>query len=60
LENEANDIPLLNLYSSYIERSKNDFPKQKDILHWKQNQNYFLDFWELRISKIGDKYLKFE
>ena len=59
-ENEAEDIPLLNLNSSYIIRSKDDFPKQKDIVPWKLNQNYFLDFWELRVSKIGDKYLKFE
>lgn len=59
-ENDVEDIPLLNLNSSYILRSQDSFPKQKDKVPWKLNQNYFLDFWELRISKIGDKYLKFE
>ncbi len=59
-ENDAVDIPLLNLNSGYILRSPAVFPKQKDKLPWKLNQNYFLDFWELRIKKLGDKYLKFE
>jgi len=59
-DNDAADIPLLNLNSNYILRSPAVFPKQKDKLPWKLNQNYFLDFWELRVKKLGDKYLKFE
>ena len=52
-------IPLLNLNSGYIHRSEHEFPKQGNKVPWKLYQNWFLDYYTLRIKSIEDKNLKF-
>lgn len=56
---EIEQIPILNLDSSYIKRSEHFFPKQGSKTPWRVYQNYFLDFFYLRIKSIQDKYLEF-
>ena len=59
-ENETIEkVPILNLDSSYIKRNEHLFPKQGNKTPWRVYQNYFLDFYFLRIKSIHDKYLKF-
>ena len=58
--NDMETAPLLNLNSSYIHRSQNEFPKQGSKTPWKLYQNYFRDYKTLRINKIADKQLDFK
>ncbi|NVJ88331.1 MAG: NAD(P)/FAD-dependent oxidoreductase [Flavobacteriaceae bacterium] len=51
--------PLLNLNSGYIHRSEHEFPKQGNKVPWKLYQNWFLDYYTLRIKSIKDKNLTF-
>ena len=52
-------IPLLNLNSGYIHRSEHEFPKQGSKVPWKLYQNWFLDYYTLRIKSVKDNNLKF-
>ncbi|MGC6284331.1 MAG: FAD-containing monooxygenase EthA, partial [Polaribacter sp.] len=52
-------IPLLNLNSGYIHRSEHEFPKQGSKVPWKLYQNWFLDYYTLRIKSVKDHNLKF-
>ena len=51
--------PLLNLNSGYIHRSEHEFPKQGSKVPWKLYQNWFLDYYTLRIKSVKDHNLKF-
>ena len=50
-------IPLLNLNSGYIHRAENEFPKQGNKMPWRLYQNWFLDYYTLRIKSVKDKNL---
>jgi len=50
---------LLNLDSSYINRSKHLFPQQGTALPWKMYQNYFYDYCLFNYKKLNDGTLKF-
>lgn len=52
-------VPLLNLDSGYVHRASADLPKQGSKLPWKLYQNWFLDYYVLRIKSIEDNNLKF-
>ena len=52
-------ISLLNLNSGYIHRSEHEFPKQGSKVPWKLYQNWFLDYYTLRIKSVKDDNLKF-
>ncbi len=52
-------IPLLNLNSGYIHRSEHEFPKQGSKIPWRLYQNWFLDYYTLRIKSVKDDNLKF-
>ncbi|MGB0375869.1 MAG: flavin-containing monooxygenase [Flavobacteriaceae bacterium] len=52
-------IPLLNLNSGYIHRSADEFPKQGEKLPWRLYQNYFRDYWTLRVQSLTDSQLHF-
>ena len=60
IEGDMETVPLLNLNSSYIHRSQNEFPRQGFKTPWKLYQNYFRDYKTLRINKIADKQLHFK
>mgnify|MGYP001951231919 CR=1 FL=1 len=49
---EIEKVPILNLDSSYIKRNEHLFPKQGSKTPWRVYQNYFLDFFFLRVKSI--------
>jgi monooxygenase len=53
------DAPLLNLSSTYIQRSIDSFPKQATTLPWKLYQNFIYDNLSLRFTPVTDKSIKF-
>ncbi len=59
IEDTLNPTPLLNLNSSYINRSANILPRQGNKTPWRVHQNYILDYKMLRIDKIKDDRLIF-
>ena len=50
----------LNLSSGYIERGKNDLPKQGSSRPWRVYQNYLVDMLSTRFGKVADRVLKFD
>lgn len=58
-DNSIKRIPLLNLNSGYIHRSEHEFPKQGSKVPWRLYQNWFLDYYTLRIKSVKDNNLKF-
>ncbi|MGC6480269.1 MAG: flavin-containing monooxygenase [Flavobacteriaceae bacterium] len=58
-DKDLKTIPLLNLNSGYIHRAEHLFPKQGDAFPWRLYQNYFRDFWTLRVQGIDDPQLQF-
>jgi len=52
--------PLMNLNSGYIERAKEQLPKQASTKPWKLNQNYLLDKIILGYSKVNDNTMVFK
>jgi cation diffusion facilitator CzcD-associated flavoprotein CzcO len=50
--------PFLDLSSGYVNRGMDSFPKQGDSSLWRVYQNYYLDFFNLRIRPIRDKVLE--
>jgi len=52
--------PLMNLNSGYIERAKEQLPKQASTKPWKLNQNYLLDKLILGYSKVNDNTMIFK
>lgn len=52
-------VPLLNLDSGYIHRATANLPKQGNKLPWKLYQNWFFDYYTLRIKSVEDESLKF-
>ncbi len=56
-DNNIKKIPLLNLNSGYIYRSENEFPKQGNKMPWRLYQNWFLDYYVLRIKSLKDRNL---
>lgn len=56
-DNNIKKIPLLNLNSGYIHRSEDEFPKQGNKMPWRLYQNWFLDYYTLRIKSLKDKNL---
>ena len=52
--------PLMNLNSGYIERAKEQLPKQASTKPWKLNQNYLLDKVILGYSQVDDNTMVFK
>jgi cation diffusion facilitator CzcD-associated flavoprotein CzcO len=50
--------PFLDLSSGYVNRGMDSFPKQGDSSLWRVYQNYYLDFFNLRVRPIRDKVLE--
>jgi hypothetical protein len=57
-ENGMRSSPFLDLSSGYVTRGMDSFPKQGDSSLWRIYQNYYLDFFNLRIRPIRDKVLE--
>ena len=53
------DIPLIDLSSSYIQRSLDMLPRQAKSKPWRLHQNFILDNLALRFSSIDDKEMVF-
>jgi monooxygenase len=51
--------PLIDLNSSYVQRSIQDFPSQGSQRPWKVRQNYTLDRHDLRSSELEDGVMQF-
>jgi cation diffusion facilitator CzcD-associated flavoprotein CzcO len=54
------DAPLLNLSSTYIQRSVDSFPKQATKVPWKLYQNFIYDNLSLRFTPVTDDSIKFK
>ena len=52
--------PLLNLNSGYVLRAAPHLPKQANKRPWLVRQNYFLDLFTMRLSRLEDGILQFE
>jgi monooxygenase len=52
--------PLIDLSSGYIQRAKNELPKQGSAAPWKVYQNYLKDLWALKYSKVNDGHLEYK
>ncbi len=50
--------PYLDLTSGYVTRGMDSFPKQGDSSLWRIYQNYYLDFFNLRMRPIRDSVLE--
>lgn len=50
--------PYLDLTSGYVSRGMDSFPKQGDSSLWRMYQNYYLDFFNLRMRPLRDKVLE--
>ncbi len=59
IEPELKPVLLMNLNSSYINRSLDELPSQGDKAPWRMYQNYVLDYKMLRMDKIDDGRLLF-
>ena len=46
--------PFLDLSSSYVTRGMDLFPKQGDSSLWRVYQNYYMDFFNLRMRPVRD------
>lgn len=58
-DDDLETVPLINLNSGYIHRASADLPKQGDKLPWKLYQNWFFDYFMLRLKSVQDRYLWF-
>ncbi|MBA3461212.1 MAG: NAD(P)/FAD-dependent oxidoreductase [Deltaproteobacteria bacterium] len=56
---DVQEEPLMNFTSGYVQRSIDQFPKQGAVRPWKLFQNYALDLWMIRHSKIDDSSIRF-
>ena len=56
---EMQRIPFLDLASGYVDRAKDQFPKQGTKAPWRLYQNYLLDILSLRFASLRDKAMKF-
>lgn len=57
---DAGDVPVMDLESGYVQRSAHLMPKQGNRVPWKLYQNYFLDFFTMRIRSVEDDALEFK
>ena len=51
--------PLLNLESGYVQRAAADLPKQAATAPWLIRQNYLLDSFTMKLSRLEDGILQF-
>lgn len=51
--------PVLNLTSGYVQRAMDKLPRQGSKKPWKMYQNYLLDLFGLRFSRVRDGTLEF-
>jgi hypothetical protein len=51
--------PLIDFSSGYVQRAIEQFPKQGSVRPWKLFQNYALDLWMIKHSKIADPAMDF-
>jgi len=51
--------PLIDFSSGYVQRAIEQFPKQGSVRPWKLFQNYALDLWMIKHSKIADSAMDF-
>ncbi|PCJ33797.1 MAG: FAD-containing monooxygenase EthA [Moraxellaceae bacterium] len=56
---KINHASILDLKSSYIQRSLDKLPKQGSQVPWKLRQNYALDMLTLRLGKMNDGIVRF-
>ena len=57
-ENGMQASPYLDLSSGYVTRGMDAFPKQGDSSLWRIYQNYYLDFFNLRVRPVRDSVLE--
>ncbi|MEM1114641.1 MAG: NAD(P)/FAD-dependent oxidoreductase [Pseudomonadota bacterium] len=56
----ACEEPLLDFDAGYVLRAQDQFPRQGKKTPWRLYQNYLLDFFSLRFSKLNSKELHFK
>ena len=56
---DVDEQPLLELASGYVQRARDQFPRQGSALPWRLYQNYVLDRALLRYAPIDDDALQF-
>lgn len=56
---DVTEVPFVGLSSGYITRALDVLPKQGDRAPWRLRQNYLMDIFSLRHSKIDDGVLRF-
>jgi cation diffusion facilitator CzcD-associated flavoprotein CzcO len=56
---DVGEEPLMSFTSGYVQRDISRFPKQGSIRPWKLFQNYALDLWMIRHSKLADGSIRF-
>lgn len=58
-DNTITHTPFVDMQSGYIQRALGKVPQQGSKLPWKLYQNYVLDTFSLKFSKLDDGFLKF-
>ena len=59
IENSEKKVMQVGLESGYILRSIEEFPREGLHSPWKLRQNYFLDLFELKLSRLRNKNISF-
>ncbi|MCA6078937.1 flavin-containing monooxygenase [Fulvivirga sedimenti] len=59
-QDAASGENFLNLSSGYIQRGKNELPKQGKKRPWRVYQNYLVDMLSTRFGRVADRVLKFD
>jgi cation diffusion facilitator CzcD-associated flavoprotein CzcO len=59
-ENAMQASPFLDLSSGYVTRGIDSFPRQGNSSLWRIYQNYYLDFFNLRVRPIRDHVIEFQ
>ena len=52
-------IPFIDLQGGYLQRDIHLFPRQGTLAPWRLDQNYLLDYFNLRISKVTNPSMQF-
>ena len=59
VDGDIDERPLLDLDAGYVQRGRDKFPRQGTSLPWRLYQNYVLDRWMLKHTRISDPALQF-
>ena len=58
-DESVEEVPLMDFDAGYVQRGRDKFPLQGATMPWRLYQNYVLDRWLLRRTKVADKALQF-